>query len=236
MRIVCISDTHLMHAQHKVVVPDGDILIHAGDLTFSGTYMEIQEAGDWLKSMPHKHKVVIAGNHDFLFEKEYHLAKTALDAGDKLIYLQDSFQEVAGIKFYGSPWTPRFYDWAFQLDRNSEEARRKWAAIPVETQILVTHGPPYGTLDRVKRRSYKVDPLKGEIWDAYYEKTGCEELAKRVKFLPNLQLHVFGHIHQGYGKTKAGSTRFGETIYVNASTCDATYLPINPPIVVDIDF
>lgn len=247
MRIVCISDTHLQHSVHKIKIPDGDMLIHAGDLTICGNYLETAEAGQWLKSLPHKYKVVIAGNHDFLFQSDKQKAKMALDATGELIYLQDETAIVEGIKIYGSPWTPRFYDWAFQLaDRRPEEARpfllkagdpkypdpdEHWAKIPLETQLLITHGPPYGTLDRVIRRRPRVNPLRGDSETTYSEKTGCVALARRIKELPHLKLHVFGHIHPGHGVE-----RDSQVTYVNAATCDNVYIPSNPPIVVDIDF
>src|SRR5687767_10507278 len=98
--IVCISDTHL---QHNFSIPNGDFLVHAGDLTFSGDIKEVAKAATWLRGLPHKRKVVIAGNHDWLFQKEPTLAQTLM-AG--LTYLQDEAAEIDGIKFYGSPWQP----------------------------------------------------------------------------------------------------------------------------------
>lgn len=243
MRFVCISDTHLRHTEHKLKIPDGDVLIHAGDLTIGGNYQEIVAAGRWLKSLPHAQKVVIAGNHDFLFQKDRHTAQQALDAEGELLYLQDSVTGLVGpqggILVYGSPWTPHFYDWAFQLTREGEaadskypDATKHWKGIPENVQILVTHGPPYGTLDVVTRRQFKWVPGKGEVMDAYPQKTGDEALARRIHELPSLRLHVFGHIHPGYGKVVDGNG----TVFVNASTCDNVYLPVNPPIVVDLNF
>ena len=214
MRIVCISDTH--NCNEQVAVPDGDLLIHSGDATITGTLHEIKLFNRWFASLPHPMKIFVAGNHDVLFEQRPDDAQTLLDLG--VIYLQDSAVELEGLKIYGSPWQPRFYDWAFNLMRG-EEMAEKWALIPNEIDVLITHGPPNGILDLVPR----------QYWD---EKTGCEELRKRVETIAGsgrLKLHVFGHIHCGYGVHEEFGVRF-----VNASICDEEYRPSNRPIVIDI--
>ncbi len=213
MRIVCLSDTHNFHDQ--IEVPDGDILIHAGDATGRGTVFEITQFAKWFTSLPHKHKIFVAGNHDWLFETDNALARMLVS---KVTYLQDSFVEIEGLKIYGSPWQPRFYDWAFNLNRGAELAE-KWKLIPLDTDILITHGPPNGILDEVPRKYF-------------VENTGCEELIKRVETLSefgNLKLHIFGHIHCGYGQDEKLGVKF-----VNASNCDEEYNPSQPPIVVEI--
>jgi len=213
-RIVCISDTH--NCNERIEVPDGEILIHAGDATTVGAEEQIRRFSDWFASLPHPHKVFVAGNHDWLFEKDNDRARSLLDPA--IIYLQDSAIEIDGLKIYGSPWQPRFFDWAFNLNRGQEMAE-KWAMIPDDIDILITHGPPYGILDLVPRSG----------WD---ENTGCEELRKRVEKLTKvgrLKLHVFGHIHCGYGVHDDFGVKF-----VNASTCDEQYDPTQPPIVIDL--
>ncbi len=213
MRIVCLSDTH--NCNEEISVPDGDILIHSGDATLRGTETEIEDFLIWYSSLPHKYKIFVAGNHDWLYEMNNHFAKL-LTANYNIKYLQDSSTIIEGLKMYGSPWQPRFYDWAFNLDRGFELAE-KWKLIPDDTDILITHGPPHGILDEVPR-FYGV------------EKTGCEELLKRVKELArnNLKLHIFGHIHSGYGQVE----KFGVN-FINASNLDEQYLPKQPPIVFD---
>lgn len=214
MRIVCISDTH--NCNEQIDVPDGEILIHSGDATITGTVEEIKNFNAWLSALPHRHKIFVAGNHDWLFERNNEFARTLLST--KIIYLQDSFTEIDGLKIYGSPWQPRFFDWAFNLNRGYELAE-KWKLIPDDTDILVTHGPPNGILDLVPRRG----------WD---ENTGCEELRKRLETIAEfgrLKLHVFGHIHCGYGTHEEFGVKF-----VNASTCDEQYNPTQPPIVIDL--
>lgn len=207
-RIVCISDTH--NCSGQIRVPDGDILIHSGDATLQGTIDEIVYFNEWFSNLPHAHKIFVAGNHDWLFETNPKSARNLLDSA--IIYLQDSFIEIEGLKFYGSPWQPRFYDWAFNLSRGDEIAE-KWKLIPNDTDILITHGPPNGILDETPA---------GDL-------AGCEELMKKVETVRPL-LHVFGHIHLGYGKLEMSGVEFA-----NASVCDENYLPVNSPLVFDID-
>lgn len=214
MKIVCLSDTHSCHQQ--ISVPDGDILIHSGDATTQGTQYEVEQFLSWFSSLPHKYKIFVAGNHDWLYETNNRLARL-LTANFKIIYLQDSFVGIEGLKIYGSPWQPRFFDWAFNLMRG-EEMAEKWKLIPDDTDILITHGPPNGILDEVPRQHF-------------VENTGCEELIKKVEELSknNLKLHIFGHIHCGYGEAEKFGVKF-----VNASNCDEQYQPTQLPIIVDM--
>lgn len=215
MKIVCLSDTHNCNGQ--IEVPDGDILIHAGDATIRGTEFEVEEFLSWFASLPHKKKIFVAGNHDWLYETNNRYARL-LTANFKIIYLQDSVTEIEGLKIYGSPWQPRFFDWAFNLQRGAELAD-KWKLIPEDIDVLITHGPPNGILDEVPKK----------YWT---ENTGCEELRKRVEEISRfgrLKLHVFGHIHCGYGTAEKFGVKF-----VNASNCDESYAPSQAPIVVEI--
>jgi Icc-related predicted phosphoesterase len=205
MRIVCLSDTHNLADQ--VRLPAGDLLLHAGDLTMAGSSEEVQEARAWLASLPHRHKVVIAGNHDFLFEREPALARRMMR---DFVYLEDERVEIEGLRIWGSPWQPWFFDWAFNLERGAA-IRAKWDLIPTEIDVLITHGPPAGHGDLTDRG----------------ERVGCVDLLAAVRRIAPA-LHVFGHIHEGYGATWEGAT-----LCVNASVCDAGYRPINAPIVVD---
>ena len=125
MRIVCISDTHEKH--NKVVLPEGDVLVHAGDATFRGDDVPTQKFLDWYGSQPHKHKILIAGNHDWNWDKnEAYWRKRAVERG--IAYLQDQRWKIDGIKFYGTPWQPEFCNWAFNVPRGKELAEI-WAAI-----------------------------------------------------------------------------------------------------------
>lgn len=209
-RIICLSDTH--NCCEQIKVPDGDILIHAGDATNSGTSDEIAAFNRWFAALPHRRKIFVAGNHDWLFEINNNFARKLLDK--KIVYLQDSFVEIEGLKIYGSPWQPRFFNWAFNLNRGAELAA-KWRLIPAGIDVLITHGPPEGILDEVSRA-------------CGIENTGCEELRKRVEEIKP-KLHVFGHIHCGYGQKSEFGVRF-----VNASICDESYEPTNAPVVIDL--
>ena len=206
MKIVCISDTHL----RQVKVPDGDVLIHAGDATFQGTANEIREFSKWFGTLPHKHKIFVAGNHDWGFQMQRSAAVGLLPAGCH--YLEDSGVTIDGVRFWGSPWQPWFLSWAFNLPRG-EALQKHWDLIPADTDVLVTHSPPYGIGD----------------WVARGENVGCEDMMKAVERVKP-KLHVFGHIHGGYGQYQPG-----ETLFVNASVCDEGYNPTNPPVVVTVD-
>jgi Icc-related predicted phosphoesterase len=207
-RIVCISDTHALH--NKIVVPDGDILVCAGDLTGRGELASIESFDKWIGTLPHVKKLVIAGNHDFAFERNPAAARSRLIHAE---YLEDSGIEIDGLKFYGSPHQPRFFDWAFNLDRGPA-IKKKWDLIPAGTDVLITHGPPWGVLDRTSGG----------------ERAGCEELLLAVQRV-RPRLHVFGHIHEAYGRHY--DVLLGTT-FVNASCCDLQYRPVQPPIVVDL--
>ena len=205
MRIVCISDTHGRH--DRLAVPDGDILVHAGDLSVRGEREEIESFDRWLGTLPHPHKVLIAGNHDFAFQ-DVPGARTWIT---NALYLQDEAAVVAGLRFYGSPWQPRFFDWAFNLSRGAE-LRAVWDMIPAGIDVLVTHGPPAGFLD--------------ETDDG--RQVGCADLLEAVQRVQP-RLHVFGHIHEAYGERTEG-----RTVFVNACSCDLRYRPVQPPIVVEL--
>ena len=133
-KIICLSATHNSH--ERLRVPDGDILIHAGDATIRGTIAETTAFIDWFADQPHKYKILVAGNHDWLFEISRSTARRLLD--DSIIYLEDSAVVIENLKFYGSPWQPRFYDWAFNLNRGAELAEKR-RMIPPDTDVLITH-------------------------------------------------------------------------------------------------
>ncbi len=201
MRIVCISDTHNQHRSPLLTIPDGDILIHAGDATSSGSIAELVAFGDWFRSLPHQTKILIAGNHDFAFERSLGYALRAVGQTNGIVYLQDESVVIHGLRIYGSPWQPRFQDWAFNLDRGAPLAA-KWALIPDDVDVLVTHGPPWGVLD-------------GNIQGLH---VGCESLVEKLPSLSRLKLHIFGHIHEARGVVERDGTTF-----VNASAVDVRY-------------
>ena len=207
MRIVATSDCHGRYREAKL--PAGDVLVLAGDMLPRGGY-EIEDLDDldeWLSGLDYKHKVLIAGNHDWLFERN----KTVRPKN--AIYLEDSGVEIGGVKFYGSPWQPFFFNWAFNLPRKGPELGAVWDKIPSGTDVLVTHGPPWGILDR----PHGTRPP-----------AGCELLRERVKAL-RPKVHIFGHIHGDYGKHHEDGTWF-----LNACLCDEEYDPVQAPLVIDV--
>ena len=215
MRIVCISDTHGRHKKIKDI-PEGDVLIHAGDITPSGQLDMLGSFNKWLGKLPHPNKIIVAGNHDWCFTKEYRLI--AKEMVTNATYLEDSEIIIDGVKFYGSPWQPEFCNWAFNLPRG-EELAEIWSHIPDDTNVLITHAPPYGLLDLV------INERSNENG----EQVGCIDLGERIFALKKLKLHVFGHIHCAHGEIYKDGIH-----YVNASTCTEAYMADNEPIVVDI--
>lgn len=210
MKIALISDTHLRHRNYPIDVPAADMVIHSGDACIEGTAKEVRQFFDWFGKLPHRHKVFVAGNHDWLFEKDNKLARSLVPAG--VTYLQDELVEIEGIKIYGAPWQPEFCEWAFNLKRGFP-LRKKWEAIPAGIDILVTHGPPMGILD----------------WSSFGdENAGCEDL-RRELLRVKPKLHVFGHIHGDYG-----TLTWANTLFVNAALCNEAYVASNPPILVDL--
>jgi Icc-related predicted phosphoesterase len=211
-RIVCISDTHEKHDQ--VIVPRGDILIHAGDFTYVGDLMRVRDFGKWLRAQPHKDKIVIAGNHDRSFESIPQYAERALkDASGKgMHYLMEREVTVQGLRIYGSPWTPEFCNWAFNVPRGM--LHEKWAKIPDGLDILVTHGPPSEDLGGV---------IPGEMLEV-----GDPELLERIQQVKP-RLHVCGHVHTGYGLRERYGIKFA-----NAAVLDEAYELAHKPIVIDL--
>jgi predicted phosphohydrolase len=193
--LVAMADTHGYHK--KLKVPDGDILIHAGDLTEMGTLEQLTEVRDWLLSLPHAHKVVIAGNHDFGLQDDAERCRALF--GPPLIYLEDQLATVAGLRIWGSPWQPWFHSWAFNLPRGPEIAA-KWALIPTGVDVLVTHGPPAGYGDLC----------------FHGERVGCEDLLRELDRVKP-RLHLFGHIHED-----KGTWQLGPTTIVNVTTAECS--------------
>ena len=212
LKFTCISDTH--NQLDWLNLAAGDVLIHAGDLTLRGTLPELEQAARQLSKLDYKYKIVIAGNHDFAFQIKPQEARQIFSKVPGLIYLEDNFTEIEGIKIYGSPWQPKFFAWAFNLERGAE-IKEKWALIPNDIDILITHGPPHGILDQTLRADH----------------AGCEELLKAIQTRIKPRYHIFGHIHEGYGQYQDLKTG---TVHINASICNRYYAPINKPIVFEM--
>lgn len=215
MKLVLLSDTHGKH--HKVKVPDGDVLVHAGDCLSDGyDFRELKDFAKWFHAQPHRHKILIAGNRDWLFEKQPHLAKEIF-AG--VHYLCDSgvlLKDIAGAYedkyFWGSPYQPEFFNWAFNVPRGAE-LKKHWDLTPRSTNVLITHGPPRGILDTVK---------------AGREHLGDDDLLTAVRRV-SPAVHVFGHIHGGAGVLSGWPTTF-----VNASVVNEAYQVVREPVQITI--
>ena len=213
MRIVATSDTH----GYQPPFSDwGEVIVIAGDLTAFGQREDLQKFSRWIlrEAKQRKAIVFVAGNHDWVFQSDTRainsFKKLWAEAGN-IHYLEDSGVEIDGVKFWGSPWTPMFYNWAFM--RPDNELQEIWAKIPADTDVLITHGPPQGILDLTRRGS----------------KAGSQTLWDRVREIEP-KVHIFGHIHEAHGQVQQGRTRF-----YNVAFCDVDYAPVQPPVHILLD-
>jgi Icc-related predicted phosphoesterase len=198
--------------QHdNIVLPAGDVLVHAGDFTLTGYYTTDTTAfAEWFEAQPHKYKILIPGNHDWLFEEREEYARSLFK--DTHILINEGV-EIEGLKFWGSPVQPIFYDWAF--NKLPKELEATFSMIPEGTDVVITHTPPKNQLDLVDRRG------GGHV--------GCPILAKHIRRVKP-QVHIFGHIHEGYGIHVSNRS----TTYINASIVNIRYKATNQPITIDV--
>ena len=207
MRLVLISDTHSLHGD--LVIPDGDMLIHCGDYSNHGAFGDLLAFNKWLGKLPHEHKLVVSGNHDIWAYKvdKYTVQEFLTNA----TYLENESAYINGIVFWGSPYTPKFGNWAFMKNRG-DGISSVWSKIPEQADVLITHGPPMGILDA----------------NINHELCGCYDL-KRYILSKKARYHIFGHIHEGYGDKTIEDIR-----YINCSVLNEHYELVNKPIVIDI--
>jgi Icc-related predicted phosphoesterase len=206
LRLVLLSDTHQLH--REVDVPDGDILIHAGDFTMFSQSMEaVADFNDWLGELPHRFKVIVPGNHEFFLESDP--SERSLLSNAKVLINEGI--EIEGLRLWGTPVTP-MYGGAFGLS-SAKDRKRLYAQIPLDTDVLISHGPPFGILD--------ADPVSGLH-------QGCHELLDAVMWV-RPKLHVFGHIHGAYGVFETEHTTF-----VNASRLGLHRNPDDAPFVFEM--
>ncbi|MDH8701583.1 Icc-related predicted phosphoesterase [Dysgonomonadaceae bacterium PH5-43] len=197
MKILHLSDTHNMHYLLRNL-PDADIIIHSGDVSFAGSESEVLDFVEWFEKLPYKYKIFVAGNHDDCL-----FGETINGLLDNCFYLCNSEVVIEGIKFYGIP--------LFMEDVLSRECDKHISNIPTDTDVLITHQPPYSVLDFSENTHYG-DPLL---------------LQQALAIQP--QYHLFGHIHKAYGIEKIENTTF-----VNASLVDNNYKLLNNPILLKI--
>jgi Icc-related predicted phosphoesterase len=208
LKIVLLADTHAHHRNLRL--PKGEVLIHAGDISYRGEKLEIEDFLNWFHQQAFAHKIFIAGNHDFFFEKASQKELSQI-IPDDIIYLNDSGVVIGGIHIWGSPITPKFYNWAFNRTRG-EAIRKHWEMIPDNTDLLITHGPPYGILDQLADETH----------------IGCKDLLNRVYQL-QLKAHVFGHVHESFGCLNRWGIQF-----INACMTNENYELIHKPVVFNL--
>lgn len=215
MKIVATSDTHTL--QDHVPIPKGkfDVFIHAGDLGNVGKMREYAVIGEWFYKLKDqfKHRIIVPGNHDWgLMRNPDEIMEEYFD--EDVILLIDKGVEIDGVKFYGCPWMPNFMDWAYML--SEDELKPYYDAIPDDTKVLITHCPPFGILDKTT-----------EKYGAY--RCGSENLMNRIKQLPKLTHHIFGHIHHGYGSKVVNGVS-----HHNVAALNEGYIYHNPPQIIEV--
>jgi predicted phosphodiesterase len=217
VKIVALSDTHNRHS--NLTIPECDILVHAGDATAMGSERDVRNFAKWFNDQPATYKIFVPGNHELEFEKNLPASKLWFqELCPEGILLMDEGVCIEGLNIWGSPVTPWFRDWAFNRQRGLD-IKAFWDAIPEETDILITHGPPLYIRDSLYRWSDK----------EFCGRVGCEELAKRVFELPKLKYHIFGHIHCSHGE----EFRLGKHFY-NVAICDDRNFPVNDVTVIEV--
>jgi Icc-related predicted phosphoesterase len=211
--ITIISDTHSKH--NKIKIPQCDILIHCGDISSMGREHEVRDFLKWFSKQPAEYKIFIAGNHDFMFENNGLFARSLVPSD--IIYLEDTFIEVLGLKIYGTPVNPMFFNWAF--NRTEENLKKHWEAIPENIDILITHCPPFGIMDAVNNR-----------YNNYINtNTGSPSLNFEIFNRIKPKINCFGHIHQQNGVQIINNIKF-----INASVLDDNYDLVYDPITIEI--
>lgn len=210
MKLVIISDTHNQYEQ--LDIPPCDVLISCGDYSSMGYKHEIAYFHRWLNKQPAEHIISVQGNHELGFESDPDtMMAVAKDECPKAHILEEGRVEINGVKFWGSAITPVFYDWAYNRTRGNN-IKKHWDKIPEDTEVLITHGPPYGILDRIT-----------------HDRVGCYDLLQRVKQLKQLRLHCFGHIHMDSGEIDINGVKF-----INAAVCNDENLVTHPIRIMEI--
>jgi len=217
MRICAISDTHGKFNQLDLSQYPADVLVHAGDWTTRDSKTEIINFLQWFSLQDYKYLILIAGNHEKFVETNQEWFYGILKTFPNITYLQDSGITLDGIKFYGSPHSNKFYNWAFMKEEN--ELQKIWNKIPDDTNVLITHGPSYGGSQDLVKHAYGRDPHVGSQSLHY----------KKLSLQGTLKAHISGHIHEGYSTTvNNGCTS------ICASVLNEKYKLTNDPIILEV--
>jgi Icc-related predicted phosphoesterase len=202
-----------------LTIPDGDVLIHAGDFSMRAKHHDLIEFAKWFKSLPHQHKIFVPGNHDMVCESDSHWSRQEFSG---VIYLDHSVTgRIPGLRVFGSPYSQAIYDpspWFFDYQAGAR-SQELWRQIPDGIDVLITHGPPKGILDLVDEAHPGEDPHVGDV-----------NLLHRVHEVKP-KVHIFGHIHEGYGSYIREHL---DTRFYNVCVCDVNYQPNNPITVIDL--
>lgn len=213
LQIVCISDTHGFH--RELTLPPGDILIHAGDFLTDDRQVEtLTDFDDWMGGLPFKHRIVVAGNHDLLFAANRKKARKLLTHAT---YLENSGVTVEGLRIWGCPVTPVVSSMAFAVERGAP-SRKYWDKVPSETDVLITHGPPFRVLDAEHIMAPHL---------------GCDQLMRAVLRV-HPRIHVFGHVHGSYGR-EAGPDGISFVNCAVLARLGRGELGLRQPVVVELD-
>ncbi|WP_052501667.1 metallophosphoesterase family protein [Thiomicrospira microaerophila] len=208
MNILHISDTHGQHGLLDFAGMNIDVLIHSGDFSESGSQKEVLQFFDWFAHLPIVHKILVPGNHDYFVEE------IVADPQYRQYFWPNDFHlligegvEIEGVRFWGSPVTPWFFEGAFNQER--DQIANEWAKIPADTQVLITHGPRFGVLDRVEGGTHE----------------GCHALRTHIADeMPDLKVHLHGHIHSDHGAHRAAGL-----LTLNSAMMDRHYKPSQLP-------
>jgi Icc-related predicted phosphoesterase len=206
LKIAAISDTH-GRISRVTNFPEADLLIVAGDVCTSGKLTQLKQFVQDIRNWPYEKIIFVAGNHDrCLHDMRQEEARELLARDPRIIHLQDEALIIDGIKFYGSPWTPKWGRWAFMAP-DHVLGDNVWSCIPDDVDVLITHGPAHEILDRVGVRN-----------------PGSSTLRWRIEQLEKIRCHIFGHIHEGRGNDIVTS---GKSVYTawNVSMLDGNYEP-----------
>lgn len=211
MKLIILSDTH--GCIQDIKIPSGDVLIHCGDFSNNGSYKELVGQLNIFAEQQHLWKLWIPGNHDlFLGRKDSYLLSDLYDqyAQRGMFYLCDNGIEIESINFYGTPWSNPYFNWAFML--SEEEQEKKFTMIPFDTDVLISHTPPYGILDRNREGIH----------------CGSKALLRRIEEVrPGIS--CFGHLHDARGEN---SHSIKGTTFINASNINGWV--IHPPVEIEI--